>query len=102
MYIDRDLMYSSRMALHIIDPAAEAAVRKLAKLRGITLTRAVRQAATEAVERAEASDEGKEAPSFEEIWADIQEIQKRIAAYPRRKDAIESHKTFFDWINEEK
>jgi hypothetical protein len=102
MYIAHQLMYIARMALHIVDPAAEAAVRKLAKARGITLTQAVMQAATEAVERAEALNKSKQAPAFNEIWADIQEVQKRLAAYPSRNSAIESHKEFFDWINEEK
>jgi hypothetical protein len=95
-------MYIQRMALHITDRAAETAVRKLAKLRGITLTRAVEQAAIEAIARADNSDEHKEVDTFEERWSAIQDIQREIAAYPKRAGAIASHKEFFDWINEDK
>ena len=80
------------MALHITDPDAESAVRELAKRRGLSLTRAVEAAAKEALARSES-----ERP-FEER---LRELQDRIASYPRRPDAIASHKEFFDWINDQ-
>jgi hypothetical protein len=80
------------MALHITDPAAEAAVRMLAKARGLTLTRAVEAAATEALERS------KPTATVEER---IRALQDRIAAYPKRPDAFATHKEFFDWINDQ-
>jgi hypothetical protein len=80
------------MPLHIVDPAAEAAVRELAKLRGITLTRAVEQSAREAI----AKTPRKPEPLDSETWAAIREIQKRVASYPKNPEATESHKEFFD------
>jgi hypothetical protein len=82
------------MALHITDPAAEAALRRLAKARGLTLTRAIEVAANEALERQPSVSEDR--------IAGIREIQHRIASYKRRPDAFATHKEFFDWINEEK
>jgi hypothetical protein len=75
------------MALHITDPNAEAAVRKLARLRGLTLTRAVEVAATEALERSLGMDATDEC---------IAELQREIAAVPDRPGPRQSHKEFMD------
>jgi hypothetical protein len=80
------------MPLHIVDPAAEAAVRELAKLRGTTLTRAVELSAREALARTPKTPK----PLDGEAWAAIREIQRRIASYPKNPEATESHKEFFD------
>jgi antitoxin VapB len=81
------------MALHIKDPEAEAAVRKLAASRGVTLTEAVRQACLEAlqlhlrnrplkekldviyrlVESAPATGEFANKAFFDELWGDKDE-----------------------------
>jgi hypothetical protein len=80
------------MALHITDPAAEAAVRELAKRRGLSLTRAVEAAANEALARCEPPRSVDER---------LRELQDRIAAHPCRPDAFATHKEFFDWINDQ-
>jgi hypothetical protein len=80
------------MALHITDSKAEAAVRELARLRGLTLTRAVETAAAEAIARTapQVSKDDK-----------LKALQNRVASWRKRPDALKSHKEFFDWINDQ-
>jgi hypothetical protein len=87
MYTVLELMYIKPMALHITDPAAEAAVRRLAKARKVTLTQAVEQSATEALSR-----EKDKASLLERI----RPIQERVAAWKDRPGPIESEKEFMD------
>jgi antitoxin VapB len=80
------------MPLHIKDDAATEAVRKLARLRNLSLTEAVRVACEEALER---DDRGR--PVAERL-ADVH-AQVRAAARTGRK----ADKAFFDqeWGEEE-
>jgi antitoxin VapB len=87
MYIAFSMMYIAGMALHITDPAAEAAVRRLAQVRKVTLTQAVAQSATEALSRE------KEKAS---LLQRIKPIQDRVAAWNDQPGPIETEKEFMD------
>jgi antitoxin VapB len=78
------------MTIYIKDPATDAAVRKLAKKRGLTLTEAIRQA----VEKDMESD--KKQLSLHER---LQPIIDRIAAHP--KTGLQADKAFYDWLSGE-
>jgi antitoxin VapB len=76
------------MTFYIKDPATDAAVRRLAKLRGKTLTETIR----EAVEN-EYRNFRKTRPLRERI----KHIQDRIAARP--KTGLEADKAFYDELS---
>lgn len=65
------------MALSIKDADTDRLVRRYAQLKGLSYTRAIRVAVTNALEKEHALPEGE---SFMER---IRRIQDRVAAYPR-------------------
>ncbi len=77
------------MAFHIKDRATDAAVRRLARLRGTTLTETVR----EAVERAYAQEKRK-VPLLERL----RPVHERFAAL-RRPGGLPADKAFFDELS---
>jgi antitoxin VapB len=79
------------MAFHVREKAADAAVRKLAKLKSTTLTEAVREAAEQQYER-----EVGELPFLEFI----KELQDELDA-ASRPDGLTADKTFYDWLSGE-
>jgi antitoxin VapB len=76
------------MTIYLKDEATSKAVRKLAKLRGTTLTEAVRHAVGEALAQ---ETKQKKKTSVAEA---IREIQAEIAQYP--KTGLKADKAFFD------
>ena len=80
------------MSIYIKDPATDKAARKLAKIKGQTLTGAIR----EAVGRALAEARRKKEISLAER---IRPIQERFAALP--KSGLEADKIFFDKLSGE-
>ena len=80
------------MSIYIKDPATDKAVRQLAKLKGVTLTEAIRGA----IERALAEEQVRE---NEDFMAGIRELQARLAKHP--KTGLKADKAFFDWLSGE-
>lgn len=78
------------MTFYVKDPATDKAVRKLAKLRGKTLTETIR----EAVESALDEQKREKRLTFLER---IKPIQDRIAKYP--KTGLEADKAFYDELS---
>lgn len=76
------------MTIYLKDEATSKAVRKLAKLRGTTLTDAVRTAVTEAL-KAEA-----EPIRRQKLRDDIRALQDKFAKHP--KSGLVADKAFFD------
>lgn len=74
------------MAFHIKDPATDAAVRRLAAERGISLTAAVREAVENELKR-------RRRPLEERI----DEIIRRLEQYPRT--GLKADKAFFDELS---
>lgn len=79
------------MAIHIRDPETDAAVRKLAKIWGVSLTEAIKRAAEEAY--------AQKRSETESVRARIREIQERVAGYGRT--GLEADKAFYDSLNDE-
>jgi antitoxin VapB len=80
------------MSIYIKDAVTDKAVRKLAKLRGVTLTEAIRGA----IERALADERGA---SKNEIDVKLRELQDRVARWP--KTGSKADKAFYDWLSGE-
>ena len=78
------------MTFYVKDPATDKAVRKLAKLKGKTLTDTIR----EAVESALEEQKREKRLTFLER---IKPIQDRLAKY--RKTGLEADKAFFDELS---
>lgn len=78
------------MTFYVKDPATDKAVRKLAKLKGKTLTETIR----EAVELALAEQTREKKLTFLER---IKPIQDRIAA--RGKTGLDADKAFYDELS---
>ena len=78
------------MTFYVKDPATDKAVRKLAKLRGKTLTETIR----EAVEKALDEQKREKRLTFLER---IKPIQERIAKYPNT--GLEADKVFYDELS---
>jgi len=78
------------MTFYVKDPATDRAVRKLAKLKGKTLTETIR----EAVELSLAEQTREKKLTFLER---IKPIQDRIAA--RGKTGLEADKAFYDELS---
>jgi antitoxin VapB len=76
------------MTIYLKDEATSKAVRKLAKLRGTTLTEAVRLAVQEALEAEE------QPRKVEEKLQALQALQAEAAKLPRTGSTAD--KTFFD------
>ena len=79
------------MPLHIKDKAATEAVRRLARVRGLTLTEAVRVACEEALAR-----DDRSRPVAERL----QDIHQRLRSFP--STGLKADKAFFDreWDDE--
>lgn len=77
------------MAFHIRDEATDRAVRKLAALRNLSLTEAVRFAAENELKRSD--------PRDEEFTERIRAIQRQAAAYPRT--GLAADKDFYDELS---
>ncbi len=80
------------MGIYVKNPATEKAVRKLAKLRGITLTEAIQNAVDKelAAEKAKKSDVDDAA---------IDDLIATVASWP--KTGLKADKEFFDSLNDE-
>ena len=73
------------MTIYVKDPRTDEAVRRLAKLKGLSLTEAIRDAVELAL-----SAERKNRPLSELI----KDLQEDIATYP--KTGLEADKAFYD------
>ena len=80
------------MTIYIKDSETDKAVRQLAKLRGVSLTDAIRKA----VEQALAEERAQQ---NEDFLAKIHELQKEVASYP--PSGLEADKAFYDWLSGE-
>lgn len=78
------------MTIYLKDEATSKAVRKLAKLRGITLTEAVRVAVAEALAKEDASARA------ERVRKAIADAHARLAKLPRVAEPMPADKAFFD------
>lgn len=76
------------MTFYVKDPATDKAVRKLAKLKGKTLTETIREAVENELRDVKAK------PSLRER---IKHIQDRIAKYP--PTGFEADKAFYDELS---
>jgi antitoxin VapB len=79
------------MAVHISDPEAEGFIRRLAELRGTTLTDAVREACRQAVSAIEDERERRQ--------REARLILAEIDSWP--KTGLTVDKAFFDSLNDE-
>jgi antitoxin VapB len=77
------------MTFYVKDPATDKAVRKLAKLKGITLTEAIRSAVEAELER-EKSDVNEKA---------IDAIIAKVASWP--DTGLKADKAFYDSLYED-
>ena len=78
------------MSIYIKDPATDKAVRELAKLRGLSLTEAIR----EAVERAIGAEKAQQKDEF---LSKIRELQAEVARWP--DTGLKADKAFFDSLS---
>lgn len=84
------------MTIYIKDPATDKAVRELARLRGLSLTEAIR----EAVENALAHEAAQQKPETREFRMDkLRKLQAELANYPRT--GLKADKAFYDWLSGE-
>jgi antitoxin VapB len=77
------------MGIFIKDPETDKAVRKLAKLRGVSLTEAIRSAVTRELELSE--------PSREDV--ELKKLQEEFASYP--STGLKADKAFYDSLYED-
>jgi antitoxin VapB len=77
------------MAIHLREPEADYAVRKLAARLGVSLTEAIRISATNELIRTEA----QQVP----LAARLRKIQDRVAAY--KPTGLKADKAFFDELS---
>lgn len=77
------------MGIFIKDPETDKAVRKLAKLRGVSLTEAIRNAVTRELELGE--------PGNEEV--ELKKLQEEFASYP--STGLKADKAFYDSLYED-
>lgn len=77
------------MSIYVKDPATSQAVRKLAKLRGVTLTEAIRLAVDQALRE---DDE-------QERWEKLNELVKRVSSRP--DTGFKADKAFYDSLYED-
>jgi antitoxin VapB len=80
------------MSIYIKDPETDKAVRQLAKLKGVSLTEAIRVATERALveERAQQN---------EDFLSKMHELQEELASYPPSGNKVD--KAFFDWLSGE-
>ena len=79
------------MTIYVKDPTTSAAVRKLAKQRGVTLTEAIRMA----VEKQLAVEEQHKA----DFLAKLKVLQDEVASWPIT--GLKADKAYFDWLSGE-
>jgi antitoxin VapB len=79
------------MTIYLKDEATSKAVRKLAKLRGTTLTEAVRSAVAEALSKE------NEPKRRERVFNEIKALQDKFAKRP--KTGLKADKAFFDELS---
>jgi antitoxin VapB len=77
------------MAFHVKDPATDRAVRRLAKIKGKTLTETIREAVEQEYER-----EQEKVPFLEKVKA----IQEEFAALSK-PGGLPADKAFFDELS---
>ena len=77
------------MGIFIKDPETDKAVRKLAKLRGVSLTEAIRNAVTRELEL--------RVPGSEEV--ELRKLQEKFASYP--STGLKADKAFYDSLYED-
>ena len=77
------------MGIYVKDPATDKAVRKLAKLRGTTLTEAIRTAVLK--------DLADDRPADEDI--ELKKLQDKFASYP--STGLKADKAFYDSLYED-
>lgn len=77
------------MTFYVKDPKTDKAVRKLAKLKGTTLTEAIRVAVVAALER----------EKEEENEAAIDRLIAKVASWP--DTGLKADKAFYDSLNDE-
>lgn len=82
------------MAFHVRDPETDRVVRRLAALKGATITETIRTACD-----AELSTV-KETMTKEERYARMRAIREEIAKFPVNEKAV-IDKAFFDALNDE-
>jgi antitoxin VapB len=75
------------MSIYIKDPATDAAVRKLAKRKGTTLTEAIKIAV----------DDALEADSLERRRARLDALVAKVKSWP--KSGLEADKAFYDELS---
>ena len=80
------------MSIYIKDPETDKAVRQLAKLRGVSLTEAIRVATEKALAE-------ERVQQNEDFLAKMHELQKELASYP--PSGNKADKAFFDWLSGE-
>lgn len=73
------------MAFHVRDPRTDAAVRKLAKRRGIGLTEAVREAVEHELDRED---------SKLSLWERTADLRAEVASWPAT--GLKADKAFYD------
>jgi antitoxin VapB len=80
------------MSFYVKDPATDKAVRQLAKLRGQTLTDAIRDSAEQALrQEIEMRDV--------DFLAELHALQRRLADFP--PSGKKADKAFYDWLSGE-
>lgn len=77
------------MGIFIKDAATDKAIRKLAKLRGATLTETVRDAITKELQASSGNEE--------DVW--LAKLDKKLSAHP--KSALKADKAFYDSLYED-
>jgi antitoxin VapB len=82
-------MYGYTMAFHLRDPATDAAVRGLAKLKGKTLTRTIREAVEHEYQRTRAAIS---------LIERLKPIQERFTAL-KKPGGLPADKAFFDELS---
>jgi antitoxin VapB len=82
------------VAFHIRDPETDKVVRELARRRGVTMTEAVRTAATQELARL---NERSGVDRKRDMREAIRQIQERVAA--RGKTGLKADKAFYDWLS---
>ena len=78
------------MAFHVRDPETDAIVRKLAERKGVGITEAIRQAATNELEREEQKLS---------LWERTADIRAEIKSWPAT--GLKADKAFFDSLSDE-
>lgn len=80
------------MSIYIKDPATDKAVRELARLRGVSLTEAIREAVEQKIGEERAQQD-------QDFLKKIHELQVRLASYPPSGNKVD--KAFYDWLSGE-